>query len=88
MESIFVGYSSCSRTDDELTPWWSVDVGGLARVYAVSIVRRSDSARKSEYDRPYIHWMYCLMAKILNNVNKHLNDNRPNIKMSETVGLS
>ena len=42
MDSEFYYSDSCTATNAELTPWWSVDVGGLAEVYAVSIVRRTD----------------------------------------------
>ena len=42
MDGDFFSSYSCTFTNTELTPWWSVDVGEVADVYAVSIVRRTE----------------------------------------------
>ena len=34
--------AKCTHTNNENFPWWRVDLGGLARVYSVSITNRGD----------------------------------------------
>jgi hypothetical protein len=51
--SLWYGYS-CTHTQDETNPWWTVDLGGFYDVSKVVIYNRADGLGMCEWKWEYI----------------------------------